>query len=95
MFNLIHKYRLAIKSHIVCANYTSFSESQYVFHVSIDLKANINGSLFDKKDFFDFFDRSVYHGANGLTSWLKFSQQVDHELSVTLIVPGQKGQLTI
>ena len=88
LLNPIFKYGLLIKGNIEYADHSSLTQSYDIFGLSRYLKAYVNRSFFNEKYLIDLLDRLVDYFTTVKDSGFEDSHNLDHQVSVVLIVPG-------
>lgn len=74
-------------SHIIGSNNSSLLQPNNKLSIPIDLKANIDRALLNKEYLLDLLNGPVEHCTRWLRSWLQVLKEMDHEVSVVLVVP--------
>ena len=82
---------LLVEGAIVSSYSTPHRQPNNVDNVTVELKANIDGSIHDEVHFFYVIDSLVNDASFASLSWLKKFQNLHHELFVNQHVPIVEG----
>lgn len=92
----VQKHGTSIESDAVSPNHIAVLEPQHVVWLAVNFETNLEHSVEDEIDLVHFIQLLVQNDSGLLPSRLQTPQHVDHEVSVSLMVPGvERGLMRI
>ena len=88
VFNSVSKHGLFVKGDVVYSENSSLGKSEYILGFPIDLKSDLNRAFDNKENGIDLFNGSKDQLVWRCIPWFKKRNNLNHEVSVGLILPG-------